>query len=409
MEYNLYELENGIRVIHHPIKNRVAHCGFIINTGTRDEKLPENGMAHFIEHSIFKGTKNRKSHHILNRIDNVGGEINAYTTKEKTCIYASFTNEYLERASELLSDILFNSIFPEKELEKEKEVIIDEIYSYQDNPFEQIYDDFEEFIFENHPLGMNILGTVDSVKSISREKILTFIENNYSPDQIIFSIVGDFTEKKIQTIIKKYLTENIYKTKQIERTSFSNYSPFTKTIEKNVYQAHCMIGNLAYSSQHKNKIDFILLNNILGGPAMNSRLNMGIREKHGLTYNIESTYNTYSDVGVVGIYLGTDVKHLDKSINLVHKELKKLRTIQLSSSQLQKAKQQLIGQITLAEENKSNVMIGLGESLLFYNKVDSLEEVYQKINDVSSSNLLEVANDIFDPNQLSTLIYKPNK
>ncbi len=409
MEYNLYELENGIRVIHHPIKNRVAHCGFIINTGTRDEKLPENGMAHFIEHSIFKGTKNRKSHHILNRIDSVGGEINAYTTKEKTCIYASFTNEYLERATELLSDILFNSIFPEKELEKEKEVIIDEIYSYQDNPFEQIYDDFEEFIFQNHPLGMNILGTVDSVKSISREKILTFIENNYSPDQIIFSIVGDFTEKKIQTIIKKYLTENIYKTNLIERTSFSNYSPFTKTIEKDVYQAHCMIGNLAYSSLHKNKVDFILLNNILGGPAMNSRLNMGIREKHGFTYNIESTYNTYSDIGVVGIYLGTDVKHLDKSINLVHKELKKLRTIKLSSSQLQKAKQQLIGQITLAEENKSNVMIGLGESLLFYNKVDSLEEVYQKINDVNSNNLLEVANEIFDPNQLSSLIYKPNK
>lgn len=409
MEYNLYELENGIRVIHHPIKNRVAHCGFIINTGTRDEKITENGMAHFIEHSIFKGTKKRKSHHILNRIDNVGGEINAYTTKEKTCIYASFTNEHIERATELLSDILFNSIFPEKELEKEKEVIIDEIYSYQDNPFEQIYDDFEEYIFQKHPLAMNILGTVESVKSLNRSKILDFIEHNYSPDQVIFSIVGDFSEKKINTLTHKYLIETPLKINQQKRKTFLNYKAFNKSIERDVYQAHCMIGNIAYGSQHKNKVDLILLNNILGGPAMNSRLNMGIREKYGFTYNIESTYNTYSDIGVFGIYLGTDIKHLEKSTKLVHKELKKLRTKKLSVAQLHKAKQQLIGQITLAEENKSNVMIGLGESLLFYNKIDSLEEVYQKINAVTADNLIDVANEIFAPESMSTLTYKPAK
>ena len=409
MEYNLYELKNGIRVIHHPIKNRVAHCGFIINTGTRDEKIVENGMAHFIEHSIFKGTKKRKSHHILNRIDNVGGEINAYTTKEKTCVYASFTSEYLERATELLTDIVFDSVYPEKELEKEKDVIIDEINSYQDSPFEQIYDDFEELIFNNHPLSMNILGTIDSVNSFSRRDVLRFIDKNYATDQIIFSIIGDFTDKKINLLINKYLLQPQEKLNPDFRTPFTTYTPFNKVIERDTYQAHCMIGNVAYSSLDDKKTGLVLLNNILGGPAMNSRLNMGIREKHGYTYNIESTYTNYSDTGLFGIYLGTDHKHLDKSIDLVYKELKKLRNSSLSTAQLQKAKQQLIGQITLAEENKSNVMLGMGESFLFYNKIDSLDEVYEKINALRAQDLTDIANEIFDVNKLSTLIYKPTK
>jgi len=409
MEYNLYELKNGIRVIHQPIKNRVAHCGFIINTGTRDEKKDENGLAHFIEHSIFKGTKKRKSHHILNRIDNVGGEINAYTTKEKTCVYASFTSEHLERATELLTDILFDSTYPEKEIEKEKDVIIDEIYSYQDSPFEQIYDDFEELMFKKHPLSMNILGTIDSVNSFSRKDVLNFVDNNYSTNQIIFSVIGDFSPKKINQIIAKYLDRIIEKSNSTNRNPFKRYTPFNNTIERDVYQAHCMIGNIAYSSVDSNKTGLVLLNNILGGPAMNSRLNMGIREKHGYTYNIESTYNTYSDTGLFSIYLGTDNKHLSKSVSLVHKELNKLKKQHLSTAQLHKAKQQLIGQITLAEENKSNVMLGMGESLLFYNKVDSLDEVYKKINNVTAENLIEIANEIFDSNQLSTLIYQPTK
>jgi predicted Zn-dependent peptidase len=409
MEYKLYELENGIRVIHQPIKNRVAHCGFIINTGTRDEKIEENGLAHFIEHSIFKGTKHRKAHHILNRIDTVGGELNAYTTKEKTCVYASFTTEHFERATELLSDILFNSTYPEKEIEKEKDVIIDEIYSYQDSPFEQIYDDYEELVFKNHPLGMNILGTVDSVKSFNRDDVLKFIDRNYATNKIIFSIVGDFTEKKIKTIINKYLNQPLKTSSSRKRTAFSDYTVFNNEVERDNYQAHCMIGNIAYSSKDKNNTGFILLNNILGGPAMNSRLNMGIREKHGFTYNIESSYTSYTDSGLFSIYLGTDPKHLNKSIALVHKELKNLRDKKLSSSQLQKAKQQLIGQITLSEESKVNVMLGMGKSLLFFNKVDSLETVYTKINKLTVENILEIANEVFDKDQLSSLIYKPVK
>lgn len=409
MEYNLYELQNGIKIIHKPIKNRVAHCGFIINTGSRDEKISENGIAHFIEHSIFKGTNKRKPHHILNRIDSVGGELNAYTTKEKTCVYASFTIEHFERAAELLSDIVFNSTFPEKEIEKEKDVIIDEIYSYQDNPFEQIYDDFEEIIFKKHPLSMNILGTVDSVKSFKRNDIISFIDRNFATDKIIFSVLGDFTEKKIKSIASKFLNQPFKSSSSFLRKPFKNYTVFNTEFEKDNYQAHCIIGNLAYSSKDKNNTSFILLNNILGGPAMNSRLNMGVREKHGVTYNIESNYTSYTDTGLFNIYLGTDIKQLDKTKELVFKELKKLRTKKLSSSQLHKAKQQLIGQITLSEESKVNVMLGMGKSLLFFNKVDSLETVYSKINNVTAENLLDIANEIFDRDKLSTLTYKPVK
>ncbi len=407
MAYNFLELKNGIRIIHKPAKSEVAHCGFIIKTGSRDENLDQNGITHFIEHAIFKGTTNRKSYHILNRIDNVGGEINAFTTKEQTSVYASFTKDYIERALELLTDILFNSVYPEKELDKEKDVIIDEINSYLDSPYEQIYDDFEELIFDDHPLGMNILGTVDSVKKIDRNKILEFIKENYRTDQIVFSIVGDFPFEKIKKLSTKYISNIPEKTNKKERSSFKTYQPIQKEIKKDVYQTHCIIGNTAYGAHDKNKKSFILLNNILGGPAMNSRLNFGIREKYGFTYNIESSYTAFSDIGLFYIYLGTDLKHINKSIQLVHKELKNLRDRKLSPTQLQKAKRQIIGQITLSEENNCNVMLSMGKSILLYNKVDSLEETFNEINNISPENLQEVANEVFNTTQLSSLIFTP--
>jgi predicted Zn-dependent peptidase len=407
MTHNFLELKNGIRIIHKPTKSEVAHCGFIIKTGSRDENLDQSGITHFIEHAIFKGTKNRKAYHILNRIDNVGGEINAFTTKENTSIYASFTKEYLERAIELLTDILFNSTYPEKELNKEKDVIIDEINSYLDSPYEQIYDDFEELIFKDHPLGMNILGSVDSVKKIDRKKILDFIKTNYRTDQIVLSVVGDFPFEKLEKLSKKYLTDIPEKTSSKARISFGKYTPIQKEIKKDVYQTHCIIGNTAYGTHHKHKKSFVLLNNILGGPAMNSRLNFGIREKYGFTYNIESSYTSFSDIGLFYIYLGTDIKHLDKSIKLVHRELKNLRDKKLSSTQLQKAKKQIIGQITLSEENNCNVMLGMGKSLMLYNKVDSLEETFNKINAITPEELHIVANEVFNKEQLSSLIFTP--
>lgn len=407
MSYNKVTLKNGIRIIHKPTLSQVAHCGFIINTGSRDENLSKNGITHFIEHAIFKGTKKRKAYHILNRIDNVGGELNAYTTKENTSIYASFTKEYFERALELLTDILFNSTYPESELEKEKEVIIDEINSYQDSPYEQIYDDFEGQIFKNHPLGMNILGTEESVKKINRDKILAFIRDNYLTNEIVFSIVGNIDFKRIRKLCEKYLNDIPEKSSSLKRTSFNNYHPQQVSLQKDVYQTHCVIGNTAYNAHHKNKNGFILLNNILGGPAMNSRLNMGIREKYGYTYNIESAYTIFSDTGLFYIYLGTDQKHITKCLKLVKRELKLLRDKRISSSQLQKAKQQLIGQITLAEENNCNVMLGMGKSILLYNKIEDLEETYIRINAITEAGLQNIANEIFDEKQLSSLIFTP--
>ncbi len=407
MEFNFLELNNGIRIIHKPAKSEVAHCGFIIDTGSRDEDIAINGITHFIEHAIFKGTKKRKAFHILNRIDNVGGEINAFTTKENTSIYASFTKNYFERALELLTDILFNSTYPENEISKEKEVIIDEIYSYQDNPYEQIYDDFEEIVFKNHPLGMNILGTVESVKKINRNKILTFIKTQYLTTQIVFSVVGDIPFHKIEKLVKKYLNNIPKKNIIIHRHPYNDYQPTQKKVTKDISQTHCMIGNVAYPAFDKNKNGLILLNNILGGPAMNSRLNMGIREKYGFTYNIESSYNVFSDIGLFYIYLSADQKNIEKSITLVNKELKKLREKKISTTQLQKAKQQIIGQIALSEENNCNVMLEMGKSLMVYNKVDGLKETYEKINAITENQLLAIANEIFEQNKLSSLTYLP--
>ena len=407
MGYSKITLKNGIRVIHKPTSSQVAHCGFIINTGSRDEDIDDNGITHFIEHALFKGTTKRKAYHILNRIDNVGGEINAYTTKEHTSIYASFTKNYFERALELLTDILFNSTYPKAELEKEKEVIIDEINSYQDSPYEQIYDDFEDQVFKDHPLGMNILGTEKSVKSINRDKILAFIKDNYLTNEIVFSIVGNIDFKRIKKLCEKYLNDIPEKKHSLKRENFNNYKPQHISLKKDVYQTHCIIGNVAYNAHHKNKSGFILLNNILGGPAMNSRLNMGIREKYGYTYNIESAYTTFSDTGLFYIYLGTDQKHITKCLKLANRELKLLRDKRISSSQLQKAKQQLIGQITLAEENNCNVMLGMGKSVLLYDNVESLEETYDKINAITEKELQNIANEIFDEKQLSSLIFTP--
>ena len=407
MEYNFLELKNGIRIIHKPAISEVAHCGFIINTGSRDEHISVNSITHFIEHAIFKGTKKRKAYHILNRIDNVGGEINAFTTKENTSIYASFTKNYFERALELLSDILFNSAYPEQEINKEKDVIIDEIYSYQDSPYEQIYDDFEELVFEGHPLGMNILGTVESVKKINRNKILDFIKSHYLTNQIVFSIVGDIEFKKIEKLCNKYLSNIPLKNKGEKRIPFKAYHPADKQINKDISQTHCTIGNVAYSAHDKNNNGLILLNNILGGPAMNSRLNMGIREKYGFTYNIESSYNVFSDIGLFYIYLSTDQKNIEKSLQLVSRELKILRSKKISSSQLQKAKQQIIGQIALSEENNCNVMLEMGKNLIVYNKVDGLKETFEKIHSINESELLAIANEIFDKDQLSSLTYLP--
>lgn len=406
MEYYQHILKNGIRIIHKKSEGETSHCGITINAGSRDELDNEHGLAHLLEHVIFKGTKKRKAFHILNRIDAVGGEINAFTAKEETCFYASFLNHHFERAIELLHDITFNSIFPPKEIEKEKDVIIDEINSYLDSPAEQIMDDFEELMLTNHPLGRPILGTEKTVKKLNRNQIINFTKRQYTSNQIVFSSVGDLEFKKVVALCEKYFEDIKPSQLKHKRKKFSNYKPFVKTINKDTHQAHCVIGNICYHSTHKKRTEMFLLNNLLGGPAMNSRLNLAIREKYGFTYNLDSSYTPYSDTGLFTVYLGTDNSYLDRSIDLVMKELKKLQEKKLGIQQLSFAKQQLLGHIALSQESRVNLMIGLGKSITISNKIESMEETIKKINKITSSDLLEIANEVFNAKKMSTLIFK---
>lgn len=399
-------LDNGIRLVHLRIPGLVAHCGLIINAGSRDETLSEHGIAHFIEHMLFKGTKKRKAYHILSRLEDVGGELNAYTTKEETAIHASFLKDDYARAIELISDITFNSVFPEKEIEKEKDVVIEEINSYLDNPSELIFDDFEELVFTNQPIGRNILGTPESVKSLSQKKICDFISKNYSTGQMVFCSVGNISDEKIVKLFHTHFS-HIATGKNNKRTDKPwIYKPVSVTKEMDTYQNHFIMGNLAYDLKDKRRMGMFLLNNILGGQGLNSRLNLSLREKHGFAYNVESSYNPYYDTGIFSIYFGTDNQYLDKSIAIAMAELKKLRTIRLGTIQLSKAKNQIKGYLARGYENHESLMLSLGKSLLFFNKIESIEELCKKLDAVTSTELLETANDIFEPSKISTLIYR---
>ena len=406
MEFEQYQLSNGIRIIHQHSNRAVAHCGLIINVGSRDEKKEQQGLAHFIEHVIFKGTKKRKAFHILSRMEDVGGELNAFTTKEETCIYSSFMPKYYGRALELLQDIAFNSTFPAKELKKEKAVVIDEINSYKDNPSEQIFDDFEEQLFGKHPIGKNILGTPKLVNSFNKASIKEFVASHYHSHQIVICSTGNIPFAQLIKWVERYFEHLPNSNTKLKRRSFKTYKTTHKIQKHNGFQTHCMIGNIAFAANHPKKTAMVLLNNILGGPGMNSRLNLGIREKYGFTYQIESHYTPYSDTGLFNIYLASDSDKVEKSIKLVKKELEKLREKPLGPQQIKKAKQQLIGQIAIAQESDVNLMLALGKSLLLYNKVDTFEEVKNKIESISSVDLQEAAKIVFKKENLSTLIYK---
>lgn len=409
MDFTTFELSNGLRVIHRQTVGEVGHCGIIINAGSRDEREGQQGLAHFIEHCIFKGTTKRKTFHILSRLDSVGGEINAYTTKEETWVYASFLERHLSRAIELVADICFNSTFPEKEIAKEKDVIVDEINSYLDSPGEMILDDFEDQLFEGHPIGRNILGTVDSVHGLSRDDIFDFVERRYRSDQMVLSSSGPTSPERLKRICERCLSQIPRTTSGDIRESFQGYVPRRVELDKETFQVHYITGNVAYHAAHAKKTGLVLLNNLLGGPAMNSRLNLQIRERYGIAYNIESGYQPYSDTGVFHIYLGTDERMFGRAERLVQAELKKMREQKLGVSQLHMAKQQLIGQIALGQESGSGTMIALGKSYMLYNRVDTLEEVYKAIEAVTAEDMLEIANEVFDPAQMSTLIYRPKK
>jgi predicted Zn-dependent peptidase len=406
--YIHWELPNGIRVIHSYIPNQVSHCGLFINTGSRDELENEHGLAHFIEHTIFKGTKKRKAFHILTCMEDVGGEINAYTSKEETCVYSTFLYPHYKRALELLVDITFHSVFPEKEIAKEKTVIIDEINSYKDSPSEEIFDRFEEFVYPNHSLGHDILGTPAQLKKFDAGQIRKFIARTYNTDQIVFSSVGNISEKNLRRIVDSTLGLIPANHRDFKREPIPDYIPFHKSLKRRTYQAHLIMGNRAYTIKDNRRSGMILLNNLLGGPGMSSRLNLAIREKYGFTYNIDSSYSIYSDTGLWTVYLGTDQELLERCRDLTTKELLKLKTSPLGSVQLHKAKQQLIGQIAIAQESNVSLMLGYAKTFLVFNKIDSFEQIVKKIEAITSNDLIEIANEIFGDDQLSVLSF-PSK
>lgn len=406
MQYNEYTLRNGLRIIHEPSLSKVAYCGFAIDAGTRDEAENEQGMAHFVEHLIFKGTQKRKAWHILNRMENVGGDLNAYTNKEETVVYAAFLTEHFARALELLGDIVFHSTFPQHEIEKETEVIIDEIQSYEDTPSELIFDDFEDMIFRNHPLGRNILGKPEQLRNFRTEDVLSFTNRFYHPGNMVFFVLGNFNFKKIVRNVEKYVGEVPAIPVENRRTPPPLYVPERLVVHKDTHQAHVMIGSRGYNAYDDKRTALYLLNNILGGPGMNSRLNVSLRERRGLVYNVESNLTSYTDTGAFCIYFGTDIADMDTCLNLTYKELKRMRETKMTSSQFTAAKKQLIGQIGVASDNNENNALGMAKTFLHYHKYESPESVFKRIEALTAEHLLEVANEMFAEEYLSTLIYK---
>lgn len=409
MIYQSHKFLNGIRIVHRYCDSYISHCGIIVNAGSRDEAEQEKGIAHFIEHTVFKGTHKRKPYQILSHLENVGGEINAFTSKEETCYYASFLNKYLERALELLHDIFTNATFPEKEINKEKDVVIDEINAYRDNPSDEIFDEFEKMSFPSHSLSGYVLGEPKCIKRFNKKSIEKFISRAYNTDEIIICSVGKIDFSDLVTMVGKYFSSIKSNKRKWQRPKFNNYKPYEQVIKKSIHQTHCMIGNIAYSHNDKRKTPLILLNNILGGPGMNSRLSMNIREKYGFCYHIESSYTSFVDTGIFSIYMGTDSENIEKTIQLVYKELDKLRNDKLGVLQLHRAKLQLIGQVAISYEHNLNEMLSMAKSFLVYNKVDTLEDINKKIDAITVKQLLDTANDIFNSDKLSKLIYKPDK
>ncbi len=401
-----FQLSNGMRVVYLYAHSYVSHLGLTFLAGSRYEEKEEVGLAHFLEHCLFKGTVKRKPFHILSRLDSVGGELNAFTSKEELCIHASFTNEHTERSVELLADISMNSIFPQKEIDKEKEIILDEINSYLDSPSDKIFDDFDALMFENHPLGNNILGTKESVNSFGSKELNEYVERLLTAENGVISYVGAVPLVKFQKLLEKYFSDFRKGNKQKLHNEFTSYKPFKRITKEANYQAHAIIGSIAPSYSNEERKGMNLLINILGGPALNSRLTLSVREKYGYSYNIEANYTPYSDTGYWSVYLGTDQKYLNKSLNLVEKELKKLREIKLTTLQLHQAKQQLKGHLALSLDSNSGLMIGLGKSLLLFNQIDTLQEIRDGIDKVTAEEIIEIANKYLAPEIISGLIFE---
>ncbi len=401
----IFNLSNGIRVVYLHAPSQVAHLGITVLGGARFEKDKEDGLAHFLEHCIFKGTKKRKAFHVLSRLDSVGGELNAYTAKEEICVYASFTKEHIRRASELLADITLNSTFPQKEIQKEKDIIIDEINSYLDSTSDKIFDDFEAHLFKGHTLGNNILGTKENVQGFTRENLIDYVNRFFTADNMVISFVGDISKNKLEKILEEDFKNCPIGNHQPLIEKYQKLPAFKIRTKEANYQVHAIVGGIAPNYKDEHRKGMVLLANILGGPALNSRLTLSIREKYGYSYNVEANYTSYADTGFWSVYLGTDQKYINRSIALIHKELKILRTKKLGVLQLNRAKEQLKGQFALGLDSNSGLMLGLGKSLLLFNQIDTIQEIFDGIDKLTAEDLLEIANIYFAPENCSELIF----
>jgi len=404
MEYHLHTLPNGLRLIYKPNNMPVTYCGMVINAGSRDEQENQQGLAHFVEHLLFKGTSKRRSGHIINRLESVGGELNAFTAKEETVIYAAILNEHVEKAVELIGDVVFHSTFPQKEIDKEKTVILDEIQSYNDSPSELIFDDFEDIVFD-YPIGHNILGKPELLEKYQAEDIRQFVQKFYLPQEMVFFILGNVKETKLIKWAEKYFMDGENRKNGYVRSSPSVYIPKHKSYNKETHQLHHMLGNRVYDIHHPNRIGLYLLNNIVGGPCMSSLLNLSLREKHGLAYNVDSVYQPLTDTGIWSVYFGCDEENFKKCEKLVKQVLRKLRNEKISEYQLKKYKVQIIGQLAIMMEQKEHQAINLGKSLLRYGKVDSLDKINDSVQSITAEKLQEIACEVFDEDNLSSLTY----
>lgn len=402
--------ECGLQYAVRKSNSAVGYCALSIKCGTRDEAGFHGGIAHFTEHTLFKGTKHRSASVINGYLDRLGGELNAFTTKEEIVFHATVLKEDLPKAAALLFELVTCPTFPEHEINTEKGVVIDEIHSYKDTPSEDIYDRFEEMLFAGHPLSGQILGTTASVKKITRDELLRFVREKFTPGRMAFTVVADIDEKKMEKealrLAQKYFPNVSDEILQDNRSIVPQPVPFDKTLNKRNHQANCVIGGLAPSLyQERERLATVLLCNILGGPATNSILNSVLREKNGWVYGVECAYTQFSDTGMVAISLGCDKANLEKCLKAIDKEIAKLQTKPFSDRKLKAAKKQMLGQLAISGDNGETQCLSMGKSLLAYGKITGGKETKSLVEAITAEDLMEMARTIFDKEKLSRLIY----
>lgn len=408
---NTHTFPNGLRVIHHRTAADVAYCGIAIDAGSRDELESEFGIAHFCEHMLFKGTNKRKAWHILNRMETVGGDLNAYTNKEETVVYSAFVKEHFARAAELICDVVLNSTFPQHEMEKEAEVIVDEIESYNDSPSELIFDRFENAIFKGHPLGHDILGSAERIRTYATDDAKRFVRRMYRPERMVFFVLGDIDFKHILRTVERFFVlpaEASENTETSESSESSDYTESSHNIEhRSTHQAHVMLGCRGYASKDKRRIALYFLNNIIGGPGMNSRLNVALREHHGLVYTVESTLTNYTDTGTFAIYFGCDPEDVKKCLRIVRKELDRFINEPLTDRQMKAYIKQMSGQIRVACDNQENYALDMAKSFLHYGKFEGIDETLRHLNSLTPEFVQMVASETFREDNMTIVEFVP--